>query len=120
VEEGLDQTLHDTMAPETAKSAVVILQEELKKENDPGVDPDRSRTFEGQFRHKDGSLVWGEVTCTFHRDKYGQILGIQGVTRDISERKLAEEELRQSEERFRTAFLTSPDAISISLRKKDR
>jgi PAS domain S-box-containing protein len=115
VEEGLDQTLHDTMAPETAKSAVVILQEELKKENDPGVDPDRSRTFEGQFRHKDGSLVWGEVTCTFHRDKYGQILGIQGVTRDISERKLAEEELRQSEERFRTAFLTSPDAISISL-----
>jgi PAS domain S-box-containing protein len=36
------------------------------------------------------------------------------LVQDISERKQAEEELRESEERFRTAFQTSPDAVYIS------
>ncbi|MDP3430447.1 MAG: PAS domain S-box protein, partial [Desulfomicrobium sp.] len=44
----------------------------------------------------------------------GEIEAIVGVGRDISERKEAEERLRQSEEKFSRLFKLSPDAISLS------
>lgn len=114
VEEAIFQTVEDAMTPDSVNLINGILQEELEKEKNPDSDPGRSRTFEARFKHKNGSLIWGEVTCAFLRDEDGKIIGMQGVTRDISERKQAEEELRQSEERFRTAFITSPDAICIT------
>ena len=48
------------------------------------------------------------------QDLRGQVFGCQAMIEDITERKRAQEALLDSEERFRTAFDTSPDAISIS------
>jgi PAS domain S-box-containing protein len=48
------------------------------------------------------------------RDESGGIIGIQGATRDITERKHTEEALRMSEERFSAAFRSSPDAFFLS------
>src|SRR3954471_11431487 len=62
---------------------------------------------EGRFEHegwrvrKDGSRFWAHVIIDPIRDPSGKILGYAKVTRDLSERKAAEEELRRSEERFR-------------------
>lgn len=47
------------------------------------------------------------------RDQSGQIIGLAGIGRDITERKKAEEELRESEERFRHLFELSPEAIML-------
>ena len=44
---------------------------------------------------KDGSLFWTEVLASPLRDESGEIVGIQGTTRDIAERKRMEERLRQ-------------------------
>ena len=45
---------------------------------------------------------WVEAVATLMRGSNGDIVGVQGVSRDVTERHLAEERLRSSEHRFRT------------------
>jgi PAS domain S-box-containing protein len=56
---------------------------------------------EGWRVRKDGSRFWANVVITALRDDKGKHLGFSKITRDLSERRLHEEALRQSEERFR-------------------
>jgi len=70
-------------------------------------------SIEFRARHKDGSWRWIEAVCN-------NLIGepsVQAIVmnyRDISERKEAEEELRQSEEKYRALFEESKDVIFIS------
>jgi PAS domain S-box-containing protein len=62
----------------------------------------------------DGSTRWHSSNGSPLRDKEGNIIGFMGIARDVTERKLAEKAISQSEEKFRKAFLTSPDSININ------
>jgi PAS domain S-box-containing protein len=67
----------------------------------------KTAATEGRFEHegwrvrKDGARFWAHVIIDPIKDPSGKLLGFAKVTRDLSERKAAEEELRRSEERFR-------------------
>jgi PAS domain S-box-containing protein len=50
---------------------------------------------------KDGTRFWGNVVITALKNESGELMGFVKVTRDLTARKLVEEELRRSEERFR-------------------
>ena len=57
--------------------------------------------LERRLIRKDGKMLWIESTFTFIDNEQGVPAFIQTVSRDITERKQAEEALRKSEERFR-------------------
>ena len=56
---------------------------------------------EGWRVKKDGSLFWANVVITAMRDPDGELVGFAKVTRDLTQRRAHEEDLRRSEERFR-------------------
>ena len=71
---------------------------------------------EFKLKKKDGSYVW-VVTEASLIYKKGNPYAVQGIARDITEQKLAEEALRKSEERYRSLFEQSRDAIYITSRE---
>ena len=56
---------------------------------------------EGWRVRKDGSRFWAHVVIDPIRDLDGRLTGFAKITRDLSERRKAEEELRRSQEQFR-------------------
>ena len=63
---------------------------------------------EVEYRHKDGRLIPGEVRIWIERDPRGQLVALRGVSRESSERKRAEEALRQTNELFSLFIRHSP------------
>jgi PAS domain S-box-containing protein len=59
------------------------------------------RSLELEFYRKDGSTYWVENAFSLIWDENGKPMSLLGVGRDITERKRAEEELRESEEKYR-------------------
>ncbi len=66
------------------------------------MEPDRVvRDFEVQFRRYDGKIIWVRNTARTVRDAHGGILCYEGTNEDITERKRAEEALREAELEYR-------------------
>jgi PAS domain S-box-containing protein len=66
------------------------------------------------FNRADGTTDWVRWDCRPWHEADGSIGGLILYTEVVTERKQTELALRESEERFRSAFMTSPDSISIS------
>ncbi len=52
--------------------------------------------FEGWRRRKDGSIFWGNITITALHDSNGQHIGYSKVTRDLTEKKKSEDQLKEN------------------------
>jgi len=63
---------------------------------------------------KDGRLITVEGSANHILNDSGDIIGFIGVQHDITDRKKIEAALKRSEELFRKAFMTSPDAVNIN------
>ena len=113
-EERKQQSLEEMITPRSLEKVQAVYVEELRKEQETDVDPNRSVTIEIEYYRKDGSTVWMENIVKGIRDSRGTIVAMHGVSRDITERKMAEEALRESESKFRSLFDVSPQAISLT------
>ena len=78
-----------------------------------------SETYERRFRRQDGAVVWAQVSATPIFDADGRFQGSFGMFTDITERRRAEAELRESEARFRALYNRTP-AMLHSIGKDGR
>jgi two-component system, cell cycle sensor histidine kinase and response regulator CckA len=93
--------LNAQMTPASYAEIEKQLSEEMAREiSGDAFDPNRSITMELELNHKSGGKVWVEVTATFIRDEKGKGIEILGITRDISERKRADEERARLEDQL--------------------
>ena len=67
-----------------------------------------------RWRHRDGSWRYLESNAVPYFDDDGELAGFRGVDRDITERKRAEEQLQQQEQRLRLILEHSSDGINIA------
>jgi len=112
VESHLNRSMEEKFPPESLERIRSVLLEELAREGDPHADRDRTRLVEVEHYRADGQTVWVAINVSFVRDATGKAVGLQGVTRDITER-------RHSEERIRKALGATVQAIVVTVEARD-
>ena len=83
--------LDKQVTPDSLQLALETLQEALSEVNSKQTDRPLTRTLELEFYRKDGSTFWSENTLTLLMNSNDEPAGILAVSRDITERKRAEE-----------------------------
>ena len=78
---------------ESALPAVKKIVQQRREDIQRGIRVGTLR-FEEQHRCKDGRLLWAEINSTPEYDNYGILTGFYGISRDVTERKLAEKTLQ--------------------------
>jgi PAS domain S-box-containing protein len=76
--------------------------------------------FKAFLKRKDDSQVCIEANITLYKDTKRNVLRTENVFTEISEREKAEEELRESEERFRSLFESIRDPVGIFVGREGR
>jgi len=100
-------TMFDIIAPEYRSEMRARHQRRMRGE------PMISR-YEFEGVRADGTRLWLDGIVTTIKDESGNIIGTQKIARDITDRRRAEEALKESEERFRLVANTAPVMIWMS------
>jgi len=74
----------------------------------------RVRNVEVESRRRDGSTFWTALSALALRDDAGRLIGLQGFATDFTERKRAEMELAQANERFLRVLDNQADALVVA------
>jgi len=104
VKEAMDQSIDEVVLPESLEKALNILAEkiDLIESGDPeGWEP---VIFEIEQYCKDGTIIWTSNNARILIGSDKQPTSILGVTRDITDRVLAEYEIKESEKKYRNLY----------------
>ncbi len=96
-----------------------FMEEELMFDKQPTADRNRTRIVETELYKSDGSTIPIEVHVSFVRDNVGRPVGLQGVSRDISERKKLEKAVHKQSRLRELLMHISSEFINIPLGKMD-
>ncbi|MGD0806194.1 MAG: PAS domain S-box protein [Anaerolineales bacterium] len=105
-------TVNTIASPEDADLSSAFMQQAIDGET-------AQAGFDKRYIHKDGHVVWGHVSSSLVRDSKGNPLYFISHVQDITERKQADEALRESEEKFAKLFQDAPVLIIITDTESD-
>jgi len=106
LEEILQRSMPDISHPDS-------LEESFERRKSLLAGESRYFEMEKRYLHKDGHVLWGSTNVSLVRDANGKPSLYVGQVQDISERKTAEESLRQSETRYRSVVEGSVHGVLI-------
>jgi PAS domain S-box-containing protein len=103
-------------ADEVIGKPVTVLMPPERIDEEPGIlarirRGERIDHYETVRRRKDGSLIDISLTVSPMRDAHGRVIGASKIARDITERKKAEDVVRENERRLQELFSSIPAAI---------
>jgi PAS domain S-box-containing protein len=75
--------------------------------------------FEVELLKKDGTSVWASISARAVMDDKGRVLSYEGTTENITGRKLAEENLKESAEKLRKTLIGVIRAMSLTVETRD-
>jgi len=101
----LEKTLFDLVRPEERGA--------VRKNFEAAVRGEYVPPYEFAYFKPDGDIVWVHISTTAIREG-GHIVGVLGLLLDVTKRRKSEEALKESEEKYRTLFENSRDAIFIT------
>jgi PAS domain S-box-containing protein len=105
----------DTLLKDPFAWTKAIHPDDQKKVDDLFKSLDKTSAFSLEYRVKDKHGNWRWLRDrTVSVQNINDEFVIEGLAQDITEHKKVEQELKASEEKFRKAFMTSPDAININ------
>jgi PAS domain S-box-containing protein len=113
-EEAIAMPLYDTLAERNRDEFVELIRRETGNFMPEKGAAGRFFTNEIEQTCKDGSTIWTEVVSRFYINPENGRVELCGVTRDIGERKRAEQALRASEQQFRLLADTLPVGIVLT------
>lgn len=93
-EERKRQEVGEIMTPDSLARVMELFSNELEREKENGIDPERLIIIEVEYYHKNGSTLWMENTVKPLHDITGALTGVYGLSRDITERRRAEATLK--------------------------
>ncbi|MCK9584677.1 MAG: response regulator [Candidatus Cloacimonetes bacterium] len=113
-EQQINTKLEDKFTPRSLQLLYKLLKEELANERDPNVDKNRSRIVELQQYKADGSILDVATHVSIVRDENGEYNGLQGVSRDITQQKRTECELKEKNQYIESLLSAIPDLMFVT------
>lgn len=109
-EEAATLNIYDLLPPGSIERVKAVIGNEIGKEKHEKAEPQR---LELEARCKDEKKIWTETSARFLRGGNKQTTSILCVIRNITERKLAEQALTDSEKKYRTVMEANPDPVVV-------
>ncbi len=110
-EEVIGRSIFDFMTPGSADYVREIVAE--RRERARRGERLEKLMYEVEHVCRDGRIIWVEVVSNPVYDSQGRLTMFNGITRDITARKQAEQAFQDAETRYRLLFEHSPDGIVI-------
>jgi len=104
-EERVGKTGFDIVHPDDVEHLIKVFSE--------GIINKKPGKVEYRIKHAEGNYVWLETIGDAIMDDQGEVTAVIQSSRDITERKQADEVLRESEEKYRLLFENSPVGIFV-------